>query len=66
MPVMTKCRSSTRFAPGTRHAIWKIYVDNVVVKIAAQRVEYLDEYGKLVTQSLRDFTKTDCEPFCGA
>jgi type I restriction enzyme R subunit len=35
----------------------KIYVDNVTVKIVAQRVEYLDEYGKLVTQSLRDFTK---------
>ena len=35
----------------------KIYVDNVAVKIVAQRVEYLDEYGKLVTQSLRDFTK---------
>ncbi|PYR00183.1 MAG: restriction endonuclease, partial [Acidobacteria bacterium] len=36
----------------------KIYVDNVSVKIVAQRVEYLDEYGKLVTQSLRDFTKS--------
>jgi type I restriction enzyme, R subunit len=35
----------------------KIYVDNVTVKIVAQRVEYLDEFGKLVTQSLRDFTK---------
>jgi type I restriction enzyme R subunit len=32
-------------------------VDNVAVKIVAQRVEYLDEYGKLVTESLRDFTK---------
>jgi type I restriction enzyme R subunit len=36
----------------------KIYVDGVSVKIVAQRVEYLDEYGKLVTESLRDFTKS--------
>ena len=35
----------------------KIYVDNVAVTIVAQRVEYLDEYGKLVTESLRDFSK---------
>ena len=35
----------------------KIYVDGVVVIIVAERVEYLDERGKLVTESLRDFTK---------
>jgi type I restriction enzyme R subunit len=29
----------------------------VRVTIVAERVEYLDEYGKLVTESLRDFTK---------
>ncbi len=35
----------------------KIYVDGVSAKIVAERVEYLDENGKLVTESLRDFTK---------
>lgn len=37
----------------------KIYVDGVTVTIVAQRIEYLDEYGKLVTESLRDFTKKE-------
>lgn len=35
----------------------KIYVDGVEARIVAERVEYLDESGKLVTESLRDFTK---------
>ena len=35
----------------------KIYVDGVVATIIHERVEYLDEAGKLVTESLRDFTK---------
>lgn len=35
----------------------KVYVDGVAVFIVAERVEYLDENGKLVTESLRDFTK---------
>lgn len=35
----------------------KIYVDGVSAKIIAERVEYLDENGKLITESLRDFTK---------
>jgi type I restriction enzyme R subunit len=35
----------------------KIYVDGVEATIIAERVEYLDEDGKLVTESLRDFTK---------
>lgn len=35
----------------------KIYVDGVDVRILAERVEYLDGNGKLVTESLRDFTK---------
>ncbi|PPQ44127.1 EcoAI/FtnUII family type I restriction enzme subunit R [Rhodopseudomonas palustris] len=38
---------------GTR----KIYVDGVGAKVIAERVEYLDENGRLVTESLRDFTK---------
>ncbi|HYG89561.1 MAG TPA: DEAD/DEAH box helicase family protein [Azospirillum sp.] len=35
----------------------KIYVDDVPASILGERVEYLDEHGKLVTESLRDFTK---------
>jgi type I restriction enzyme R subunit len=35
----------------------KVYVDGVSATIVAERVEYLDENGKLVTESLRDFTK---------
>ena len=35
----------------------KVYVDGVPVRIIAERVEYLDENGKLVTESLRDYTK---------
>ncbi|MDT0619637.1 DEAD/DEAH box helicase family protein [Salinisphaera sp. P385] len=35
----------------------KIYVDGVGASIIAERVEYLDEQGRLVTESLRDFTK---------
>ena len=35
----------------------KIYVDGVAAEIIAERVEYLDEKGKLITESLRDFSK---------
>ena len=35
----------------------KIYVDGVGAAIVAERIEYLDEQGKLVTESLRDFTR---------
>lgn len=35
----------------------KVYVDGVGATVIAERVEYLDENGKLVTESLRDFTK---------
>ena len=35
----------------------KVYVDGVGALIVAERVEYLDENGKLVTESLRDFTR---------
>ena len=35
----------------------KVYVDGVGAEIIAERVEYLDENGRLVTESLRDFTK---------
>jgi type I restriction enzyme R subunit len=35
----------------------KVYVDGIGAAIIAERVEYLDEDGKLVTESLRDFTR---------
>lgn len=35
----------------------KIYVDGVEAEIIAERIQYLDANGKLVTESLRDFTK---------
>jgi len=35
----------------------KIYVDGIGATILAERVEYLDEKGRLVTETLRDFTK---------
>ena len=43
--------------PGGGGAIKKIYVDGVSARIVAERVEYLDEHGKLITESLRDFTR---------
>jgi type I restriction enzyme R subunit len=44
------------FPPGDG-PVRKVYVDGVGARILAERVEYLDESGKLVTESLRDFTK---------
>ena len=35
----------------------KIRVDGVPVSILAERVEYMDEQGKLVTESLRDYSR---------
>ncbi|MFI6995767.1 EcoAI/FtnUII family type I restriction enzme subunit R [Nonomuraea wenchangensis] len=40
-------------APNTR----KFYVNGVLVTIIAERVKYLDSEGKLVTESLRDYSK---------
>ena len=36
---------------------YKIYVDGVSASIVAERISYLNQYGKLITESLRDFTK---------
>jgi type I restriction enzyme, R subunit len=35
----------------------KIYVDGVDAQIVGERVQYLDEHGRLVTESLRDFSR---------
>ncbi len=37
--------------------IKKVYVDGIDATVVAKRVEYLDEHGRLVTESLRDFTR---------
>jgi type I restriction enzyme R subunit len=37
----------------------KIFINGVAVSIVAERVEFLDSGGKLVTESLRDFTKKE-------
>jgi type I restriction enzyme R subunit len=39
------------------HVRRKVYVDGVNLAILAERVEYLDHDGKLITETLRDFTK---------
>jgi type I restriction enzyme R subunit len=38
--------------PPTRY-----YVNNVEVRVATERVQYLDEQGKLITESLKDYTR---------
>src|SRR5262249_34179671 len=40
-----------------REELRKVYVDGVEGTILAERVEYLDENGRLVTESLRDYWK---------
>lgn len=43
--------------PPPRGSQKKVYVDGVGATIVAERIEYLDENGRLVTESLRDYTK---------
>ena len=35
----------------------KYYINGMLVRILAERIEYLDENGKLITESLRDYSK---------
>ena len=35
----------------------RYYVDNVPVSVAMERVQFLNEYGKLITESLTDYTR---------
>lgn len=35
----------------------KYFVNNVEVRIATERVQYLDEHGKLITESLKDYSR---------
>lgn len=43
--------------PGAHEPPRKYYVDDVEVVVATERVQYLDEHGKLITESLKDFTR---------
>jgi type I restriction enzyme, R subunit len=43
--------------PETRERPAKYYIRGKEVTVLAERIEYLDEYGKLVTESLRDYSK---------
>ena len=42
--------------PAGRHER-KVYINNVEVRLLAQRVQYYDKDGKLITESFKDFTK---------
>jgi type I restriction enzyme R subunit len=35
----------------------KYYINNVEVRVATERVQYLDEHGKLITESLKDYSR---------
>ncbi len=41
---------------GPAHHV-RYYVDTVPVHVVMERVQYLDEYGKLITESLTDYTR---------
>ena len=43
--------------PGTREPPAKYYVKGKPVAVLTERIEYLDENGKLVTESLRDYSR---------
>lgn len=43
--------------PGTEETRKRYYVDNVPVSIVVERVQYFDENGKLITESLIDYSR---------
>jgi type I restriction enzyme R subunit len=43
--------------PTTGNRATKYYVNNVEVRVATERVQYLDVQGRLITESLRDYSK---------
>jgi type I restriction enzyme R subunit len=43
--------------PGEPGGTTKYYVDDVEVRVATERVQYLDADGKLITESLKDYTR---------
>lgn len=43
--------------PGAQSPPAKYYVDDVEVRVVSERVQYVDEHGRLVTESLKDYTR---------
>lgn len=43
--------------PSTGEKKQKVYINNVEVMLVSERVQYYDDNGKLITESLKDFTK---------
>jgi type I restriction enzyme R subunit len=43
--------------PAGSDAPWKYYIRGNAVSVIAERIEYLDDDGKLVTETLRDYSK---------
>ena len=50
-------RPKTAEPPGVREQPAKYYVDDVEVAVVSERVQYLDADGKLITESLKDYTR---------
>ena len=50
-------RPDITFPSGVGEKQKKVYVDGVAVAVVSERIEYMDANGKLVTESLRDFTR---------
>jgi type I restriction enzyme R subunit len=46
-----------RESPGVREPEPRYYVDDVEVRIVSERVQYLDSDGRLITESLKDYTR---------
>ena len=49
--------SDITLSPGIAEASLKYYIKDEPVTVLAERVEYLDENGTLVTESLRDYSR---------
>jgi type I restriction enzyme, R subunit len=41
----------------TGNMVTRYYVHNVEVRVATERVQYLDANGKLITESLKDYSR---------
>ena len=53
---------STAADEDDNHRPYRYVVGNVPVRVVAERVQYFDANGKLITESLKDYTrKGDCK-----
>src|SRR5690554_883469 len=63
-PCFVNVGDTETFDTGDSTKVKKYYVDDVPVKVAAERVQYFDANGKLITESLKDYTrKALCKEF---